>query len=492
MVITPTLLVGIIVIHFALLMGIAWLTSRNSDNSSFFVANRNAPWLLVAFGMIGTSISGVTFVSVPGAVGNPPEVANANCSYLQLVLGNLVGYFVVAAVLLPLYYKNNVVSIYQYLENRFGFYTYKSGAGMFIVSRVIGAAFRLYLMALVLQTFVLDSFGIPFEVTAILVPALIWVYTFKGGTKTVLWTDTIQTVLFLSALLFTLSDISNLLGKDSMSHFISEIWDGPYAKVFHFDHGWSSPNYFLKQFLAGLLTVIAMVGLDQDLMQKNLTCKSLKDAQKNVFTFSAIILLVNILFLTLGAALYIFAQNKGITLPSKSDQVYPFLAFNHLSTSIGIIFMIGIVACSYSAADSALTSLTTSFCVDFLDFQKVEESPKKHKTRTLIHLGFTVLLALVIMIFHYLNSESIVNQIFKIAGYTYGPLLGIFAYGIIFKGNVADRYMPYICIVAPIITYIIDKNSVEWFGGFTLGFLNLALNALLTMLMIWIVSIWKK
>lgn len=486
-VLSPEALLVIIGLHFLLLILIAWFTSRGADNDSFFVANRKSSWVLVAYGMIGTSISGVTFMSVPGAVG--AGKANQAFSYLQFVAGNLVGYWIVALVLLPIYYRLNVITIYEYLRVRLGFWSYRTGAGFFLLSRLVGASFRLYLMALVLQEFVLKDFEFPFWFTAMVVPALIWIYTFKGGTKTIIITDAIQTTFFILALILTLVTIAKLMGL-SVVGLVDRVWESEYSRIFFFDNAWSDPNYFFKQFLGGIVTTLAMFGMDQDLMQKNLTCKSIRDAQKNMFVFSLIFLGVVVLFVVLGAALYLFAADKGISLPEKPDQLYGLLAFNYLGVTIGVAFMMGLVASSYASGDSALASLTTSFCIDFLGFEKqqlkanaeqdIEAERKLRRTRILVHLGFTALLSVCILVFGSINSASVVNKIFVIAGYTYGPLLGLFSFGLLTHRNVRDRWVPWICIIAALITMVMDQNAASWFQEFSFGFLTLPLNGLLT------------
>jgi Na+/proline symporter len=512
---SPYIILGIIVFYFLILFGISWWTTRgDTSNESFFVAKRQAPWWLVTIGMIGASISGVTFVSVPGKVGaigeNGKTVLNMDFSYMQVVLGYIVGYVFVALVLMPVYYRLNLTSIYTYLDKRFGFFSYKTGAAFFLLSRTIGAAFRLYLMVMILQKFVLDPLHVPFAITAFVLIGLIWLYTYKGGTKTVLYTDVLLTFCFLTALVLTIVTIGNQLDK-SASDMVAMVWNSGYSKVFFFSGGWGDPNNFFKQFLSGALITIAMTGLDQDLMQKNLTCKNIGDAQKNMFTFSGVLIVVNLLFLMLGALLYIYASTLGIATPTakESDFMYPMLAFNHLPQSCAIFFIIGIVASSFSAADSALTALTTSFCVDFLNFEKklqnidpasydydpsqkdafaaVEMNAQK-PMRFKVHLGMASVLFLMILIFKQANNDAIINELFKIAGYTYGPLLGMYAFGFYTNRNVRDRLVPYICIVSPIICYVLNVNSTTWFGGFEFGFLILALNGLLTFLGLWIFS----
>lgn len=480
-----------------MLLVIAHFTSKDSGNASFFVANKKAPWALVSYGMIGASISGVTFLSIPGAIG--AGGVNQSFSYMQMVMGYMLGYAVVALVLMPLYYRLNLISIYTYLDQRYGLAAYKTGAAYFLLSRSVGTAFRMFLMAMVLHKFVLEGFGIPFWLTAFIVPFLIWVYTFKGGTQTVLWTDSIQTTVFLLAVVLTVMDIAHKLDTN-FAGLIGKIYDSSYSQVFFFKDGWSDPNNFFKMFISGALITMTMTGLDQDLMQKNLSCRNIKDAQKNMLAFSITLVFVNLLFIMLGASLYIFANHSGIEIPAKSDQIFPFMAFNHLSPYVGILCMLGLVASSYASADSALTALTTSFCVDFLNFQKrsklaadyqqeAEMNVRLEKERFKVHLGATVVIAILIIVFSMVSDVAVINQLFKAAGYTYGPLLGLFAFGILTKHDVKDKWVPYVCVIAPIVSYIIDKNSQSWFWGLSISFLILAINGLLTMLGLWLIRV---
>lgn len=494
-VLSPGLIATLIIAYFAMLIVVAWRTSRNADNSSFFLAGRKAPWILVAIGMIGTSISGVTFISIPGVVGAGGN--NQAFSYLQLVLGNLFGYFIIATVLLPLYYRLQLTSIYTYLEERLGFYAYKTGAAYFLISRTIGSSFRLFLAANVVDMFVTGPMGIPFWLTVVITIGLIWVYTFKGGVATIIYTDTLQTIFLLSALALSVYTISNALGWNMVEMF-GEISRSEYGRVFFFDSGIGDPNNFFKQFISGALIAIAMTGLDQDLMQKNLSCKNIKDAQKNMLTFTSIFLLVNILFLSLGAMLYLYAAKEGIQLPMNasgklnSDLVYPTLALEHMSVATAICFMLGIIACTYASADSALTALTTSFCIDFLNFNKSNApEQQKERTRVWVHVGFSLLTLVQILVFKLLNNDAVISSLFKIAGYTYGPLLGLFMFGILTKRAVRDQWVVLVCIIAPVLTYTIDVYAEKLYG-FKFGFLNIAVNGLLTMLGLWLISYRKS
>ncbi|MAM17939.1 MAG: sodium:solute symporter [Christiangramia sp.] len=468
---SPILVFGVIATYFLLLLGISYVTSRGSDNATFFTANRQSPWYLVAFGMVGASLSGVTFISVPG------EVGNTAWTYLQFVFGNIVGYVVIALVLIPLFYKMNLVSIYEYLKSRFGKNSYLTGAGFFLVSQTIGASFRLFLAALVLQLAFFDNFGIPFWVTVLVTISLIWLYTFRGGIKTIVWTDTLQTSFLLLAVLISILVILDHLSLD-LVFGVKMIQQSDLSRVF--DWNWKSDRNFFKTFLAGIFITIAMNGLDQNVMQKNLTCRNQKEAQKNIFWFSVSFFFSTLLFLALGVMLYQYAFDQQIVLPERSDEVYPFLALHEFGNLAGIVFLLGIVAAAFSSADSALTALTTSFCVDILDIQKKEKGSKK--TRMLVHIGFTLLIFLVIIAFNALNDSSVVSAVFKVAGFTYGPLLGLFAFGLLSKTQVKDRWVPYICILAPIVSFIIDRNAAEWFGGYQFGFEILIVNAALTVI----------
>ncbi len=469
---STSLAMGILAAYFLMLILVAQYTSRGADTNTFFTANKQSPWYLVAFGMIGTSISGVTFISVPGAVGKD------SFSYYQIILGNLVGYFIIATVLLPLYYKLNLISIYTYLEKRFGFWSYKTGAGFFLLARTLGSAARLFLAVQVLQLAIFDQLNVPFWLTSIITIGLIWIYTYKGGVKTIIVTDTLQTFFLLTALILTIILITNKLNIN-LSDLPNTISSSKYAKMFFFDD-FSYKHHFAKDFFSGIFIAIVMTGLDQDLMQKNLTCKNLGEAQKNMFWFCVTFAIATLMFISLGSLLYIYTDQMGIALPAKSDQLYPMLA---LGGNFGIIaavtFLLGITAATYASSDSALTALTTSFCIDFMNVEKLEES-KRNKIKHNVHLGFSALFFIVILIFKAFSNQSIISVVFDIAGYTYGPLLGLFAYGLFLKTPVKDKLVPLICVVAPLLTFIIASNSESWFGGYKFGFEKLILNGLLT------------
>ncbi|SHE99330.1 transporter, SSS family [Mariniphaga anaerophila] len=466
----PYLVLGLVLGYFFVLVGISWFTSRNADTQSFFTANRKSPWYLVAFGMVGATLSGVTFISVPG------EVGNSAFSYLQFVFGNLVGYWLVAGILLPLYYRLNLVSIYSFLDQRFGSSSYKTGSFFFLISKLIGAAFRLYLVATVLQLAFFDAFDIPFSITVIVTIALIWVYTFKGGIKTIVWTDALQTLFLVSAVIFTIISISRTLNFD-FNTLVERISTEPSSQVFFWD--WKSGNNFFKQFFAGMFITIVMVGMDQDMMQKNLTCKNKKEAQKNMIVFSLSFLVAVVLFLCLGTLLYIFAAETGIQIPKNTDDLYPLIALNHLNLTVGIAFLMGITAAAYSSADSALTALTTSFSVDFLKIGNYEEEQRK-RIKKRVHILFSVLLAVVILIFRAISNESVVVAVFKVAGYTYGPILGLFVFGMYTKRSIKDKWVPAIAIISPVLCYFISAYSEVLFNGYKFGFELLILNGFLT------------
>lgn len=470
------LLVGTIVLgYFILLIGISWLTSKNAKSTDFYTASRESKWYLVAFGMIGASLSGVTFISVPG------EVSNSNFHYFQVVLGYLVGYFVIAKVLLPLYYRLNLVSIYTYLDQRFGFWSYKSGAFFFLVSRIIGASFRLFLVASVLQIAFFDSYNLPFWISVLTTIVLIWLYTFRGGIKTIVWTDTLQTAFMLIAVVVSILFIKSELSW-TWTELTSSLFEDERSTIFNWE--WQSGTNFFKQFFSGAFIAIVMTGLDQDMMQKNLTCKNIGEAQKNVFWFCIILVIVNFLFLSLGVLLYQYAEIGGISLPARTDNLFPMLAVNNFSTLGTVTFLLGITAAAYSSADSALTALTTSFCVDFLGFRK-ENYDERKKLRIGVHLGFSVVLFFVILVFQAINDQSVITSIFIAAGYTYGPLLGLYAFGIFTKWEVKDKFVPFVSILSPIISYIINLNSETLFGGYKFGFEILILNGLIMFLGLW-------
>lgn len=467
----PFVTLSILAAYFGVLLLISYFTGKGATNLTFFTANRQSPWYLVAYGMIGASLSGVTFISVPG------EVRATAFSYFQVVLGYMVGYFVIATVLMPLYYRMNTLTIYGYLEQRFGFWAYKTGAFFFILSRVVGSSFRLFLVASVLQLAVFNAWEVPFWVSVLVTVVLIWLYTFRGGIKTIVWTDTLQTTFMLLAVLASIRLISIELDF-SFSEMISSVRESEYSQIFFWD--WKDGKSFFKQFTSGAFIAIVMTGLDQDMMQKNLTCRNLKDAQKNMFWFSLTLIIVNLFFLVLGVLLYQYAFAKGIDIPLRTDNLYPMLALDYFPTAIGILFLLGITAAAYSSADSAMTALTTSFCVDILGLDGKENENEGQKTRMKVHVGFTIVIFAVIILFEVMNDASVINSIFKAAGYTYGPLLGLYSFGLMMKRNIKDRWVPLVCVISPIVSYIINLNSVEWLNGYQFGFEILILNGLLT------------
>jgi Na+/proline symporter len=475
----PFLVASIIGGYFLILLIISHFTSKNATNETFFTGNHQSPWFVVAFGMIGASLSGVTFISIPGEVGaliSDAEPHYKAFSYFQLVLGYLLGYFVIANVLMPMYYKLSLVSIYTYLDQRFGIKTYKTGSLFFLLSQSMGASLRLFLVAGVLQIAFFDAYNIPFVVTVTITILLIWVYTFRGGIKTIVWTDTLQTFFMLLAVGITIYIVSKNLDL-SFSGLVSVIDDHPYSKIFVWD--WKSSKFFVKQFFSGAFIAIVMTGLDQNMMQKNLTCKNIGEAKKNMYWFSFILVPANFLFLSLGLLLYMYAAKMGIAIPDRSDDLYPILALNHFSPLVGIVFLLGIIAAAFSSADSALTSLTTAFCVDFLNLKKLPEQERKQK-RLMVHIGFSILVFLIIVIFRVINNDSVITAVFTVAGYTYGPLLGLFTFGLFTKWQIKDSLVPYVAIAAPVLTYLASYYSSTIIPGYNMGFEVLILNGLLT------------
>lgn len=462
-----------IVAYFLVLILISFLTNRGGSNADFFKASKQSPWYLVAFGMIGASLSGVTFISVPG------WVEASKFSYFQVVLGYIVGYLVIGTILLPLYYRLNLTSIYTYLEGRFGRASYKTGASFFLLSRIVGSSFRLYLVAVVLQTLIFDELNIPFWLTVTITIMLIWLYTFKSGIKTIVWTDTLQTFFILLAVGITVYYVADDLGLGG-SNLINFIAQSEYSQIFFFDD-WKSNDYFFKQFISGAFIAIVMTGLDQDMMQKNLTCRNLKDAQKNMFWFTIVLTIVNLFFLVLGLLLTVYAQQNGID--AHRDQLYPTLAAqNEFGMAVSVMFILGLVAAAYSSADSALTALTTSFCIDILEIEKKYDEKKKVKVRKQTHVLISLTLIAVIIIFKYLIAdESVIARLFVFAGYTYGPLLGLFAFGLFTRSDIKDKWVPWIAIATPFIGYFISYLTMEYLN-FDFGFFILILNGTLTFL----------
>ncbi len=492
---SSTLLLCFLVGYFGVLIAIAFATSKNSsDNSTFFLANKNSKWYLVAFGMIGTALSGVTFISVPGEVGAP---GGNQFQYFQFVLGNAVGFIIIATVLLPLYYRMNLTSIYSYIEQRLGHYSYKTAAFIFLVSRTLGSATRLYLVVIVLQRFIFDTYGVPFWVTVLISLGLIWSYTFKGGLKTIIITDTLQTFFLVLSVFLTIYFICDSLSL-SIPQAFETIKSSSYSKIFFFEDFLTSKFYFSKQFIGGIFVTIAMTGLDQDLMQKNLSMKTIGEAQKNMFTFTGIFVVLNIFFLSVGALLYIFATKNGIEIPldhitgkPRTDLLFPEIALNHLTTIPAIVFMLGLTAATFATTDSALTALTTSFCVDFLGMNKKENAEKKDavKKRHIVHVVFSLLMFFVIIIINSLNSSSVVSLIFLIASYTYGPLLGLYSFGLFVKSRgLHDKLVPLVCIISPILCYLLATNTEKLLGGYVFSVELILINGFITFMGLLLIS----
>ena len=468
---SPAFILVIFLAYTALLFLVTWITTRKADSQSFFIGNRKSPWFVVAYGMIGASLSGVTFMSVPG------WVSETQFSYMMVVFGYLVGYAVIALVLLPLYYRLKLTSIYTYLDQRFGFWSYKTGAGFFVLSRTLGASLRMFLVINVLQLFVFDAWNISFRVTALIFIVLIILYTMKGGIKTIVWTDTLQTTFMLLAVVLSIFYISKSLGEPVLS-LLHEVKDSDVSRMFITD--WHHERFFLKQFLSGIFITITMTGLDQEMMQKNLSCKNLKAAQKNMFTFSFILIFVNLLFLFLGAFLFLYARSKSITV-ELSDDLFPVIALNYMGPIAGIVFLIGLISALFPSADGALTSLTTSVSIDFLGLDKNKEISEKKATRLryIVHFSIALVFYISILLFSALNNEANIDTLFTVAGYTYGPLLGLYAFGLFTKRVVRDRITPFIAVLSPVICLILSRYSVQLLNGYNFGFEMILLNGFL-------------
>lgn len=478
------IILSIIAIYFGILLLIAWITGRKStSNDAFFLGNRKSPWYIVSIGMIGTSLSGVTFVSVPGMV------RSIDMTYMQTVFGFFFGYILIAKVLLPLYYKLKLTSIYSYLGDRIGKRSYKTGASFFLLSKIVGAAARLYLVVLILQHYVFSTWNIPFWVTVIISIFLVWLYTYRSGIKTIIWTDTLQALCLVAMLVIIIWKVKEAMELD-MGGMVQTLTENPHFRIFEFND-WHSTQHFVKQFFSGIFITIVMTGLDQDMMQKNLSCKSLKDAQKNMYTYGFAFTPVNFLFLALGVLLLSLASQKNIELPVLNDDILPmFCTSGILGHSILIFFTIGIIAAAFSSADSALTALTTSFCVDILGVEK-EEANKAKRTRLMVHLLISTLFAIIILIFKAVNSRSVIDAIYMIASYTYGPLLGLFVFGLFTKKQPRDKYVPYICILSPLICFATDY-LVKQHTGYAFGYEMLMLNGAITFFGLWAASVKHK
>lgn len=500
---TTTLIVTVLIAYFALLIGISFLTSRKADNSTFFLGERKSPWYVVSYGMIGASLSGVTFISIPGWVGSETN----QFSYMQAVFGYLFGYFIVAYVLLPLYYRMNLTSIYEYLKERFGLWTYKTGASFFLVSRLLGSSVRLLLVANVLQSILFDAWGVRFEFTVVISVLLIWIYTSRGGIKTIVWTDTLQTTFMLASVILTVWFISDALNLPENASIISTVNNSNYSKIFFFDDFMGS-NHFLKHFFGGMFITIGMTGLDQDMMQKNLSCKNIKDAQKNMISMAFLLTAVNFVFLFLGALLYMYADLHPEITYNSSDMLFSSIAMSDdVGPLIGILFLLGLIAAAYSSADSALTALTTSFSVDFLGVNEKKDelidnvSKSKNnsiKTRKIVHVGMSIATILTVILLNYTTSSAAIDLVMKFAGFTYGPLIGMFFFGIITKRIIKDKLIPFICAVSIAITFFcwyysagapgIVPNGYGIFGAYKFGFEIIILNAFITFIGIFALS----
>tara|TARA_B100000524_G_scaffold348468_1_gene253198 strand:+ start:1810 stop:3306 length:1497 start_codon:yes stop_codon:yes gene_type:complete len=489
---TPTLIISILVLYFGLLVAVSFFTSKAKGNDGFFVGERQSPWYLVAFGMIGASLSGVTFLSVPGWVGNESN----QFSYMQAVLGYFIGYLIITYILMPIYYKMNVVSIYEYLKDRFGFFSHKTGAILFLLSRIIGASVRLMLVAQVLQSILFDDWGIRFEITVSICILLIWLYTNRGGIKTIVWTDTLQTGFMLLSVVLTVYFIANALPSVSNLGIVEQVANGPYGKIFFFDDIYGS-NHFLKHFFGGIFIAIGMTGLDQDMMQKNLSCKSLKDAQKNMMSMASVLIIVNLIFLFLGALLYMYAATHSIPF-EKADMLFSAIAMDsNTPIIVGILFLLGLIAAAYSSADSALTSLTTSIFVDLVP-EKRKTEDNKVPLRKRIHVAVSILIILVVLMLHHYTDDSAIGLLMKFAGFTYGPLIGIFFFGILTKQIVSDKAIPLMSIISISITFVlwyyskgapgVEKGAPGILGEYSFGFEIIILNAFLTFTLLFIAS----
>ena len=488
---SPIAILTLIIVYFGLLILISSIVSKkSSDNDTFFKANKNSKWYLVAFGMIGTAISGITFISVPGEVGNP----DLQFKYFQFVIGCAIGFIIVTKLLLPLYYRMNLTSIYGYIEQRLGVVSYKTAATIFLIGRTIGSAFRLYLVIFVLQRYVFDYYHIPFATTVLISLALIFAYTYRGGLKTIIITDTLQTFFLISSVFLTIFFICKSMNYNVIDAF-EAVKNSSYSKIFFFEN-YLQGTYFWKQILGGIFITIATVGLDQDLMQKNLSCKNINEAQKNMFTFTGVFVIINIFFLSVGALLYLYAAKNGIEVPivnkvPRTDLLFPEIAIHHLSIIPTIVFLLGLTAATFATTDSALTALTTSFCIDFLGMDKTENQTKPNivKTRHFVHVGFSLLMFIVIVIFNSINDNSVVEMVFKIASYTYGPLLGLYGFGLFVKTKtVKDKFVPIICAIAPALCLYISINSKSLFGDYIIGNELIILNGLITFLGLLLIS----
>ena len=481
---SPVLVLITIAAYFAILFTISYIAGRKADNAGFFVGNRKSTWYVVAFAMIGSSISGVTFVSVPGMV------ATSNFSYLQMVLGFVAGQFIIAFLLIPLFYKMNLVSIYEYLENRFGLSSYRTGAWFFFISKMLGAAVRLFLVCLTLQLLVFDPLKLPFILNVIATVALVWLYTFRGGVKSLIWTDSLKTFCLVVSVVLCIYYIASDLNL-SFTGMVNTVVDSDFSRFFFFDDV-NDKRYFFKQFLAGVFIMIAMTGLDQDMMQRNLSCKNFKDSQKNMITSGISQFFVILLFLMLGVLLYTFTAQNGITNPAKSDELFPMVATGgYFPVIVGVLFIVGLISSAYSAAGSALTALTTSFTVDILG-TKGKSEQEVVTIRKRVHIGMAIVMGIVIFIFNILNNTSVIDAVYILASYTYGPILGLFAFGMLTKKQVRDKYIPLVAILSPILCFILQKNSEVWFNGYAFSYELLIFNAFFTFIGLCLLTVNEK
>ena len=481
---SPVLVLITIAAYFAILFTISYIAGRKADNAGFFVGNRKSTWYVVAFAMIGSSISGVTFVSVPGMV------ATSNFSYLQMVLGFVAGQFIIAFLLIPLFYKMNLVSIYEYLENRFGLSSYRTGAWFFFISKMLGAAVRLFLVCLTLQLLVFDPLKLPFILNVIATVALVWLYTFRGGVKSLIWTDSLKTFCLVVSVVLCIYYIASDLNL-SFTGMVNTVVDSDFSRFFFFDDV-NDKRYFFKQFLAGVFTMIAMTGLDQDMMQRNLSCKNFKDSQKNMITSGISQFFVILLFLMLGVLLYTFTAQNGITNPANSDELFPMVATGgYFPVIVGVLFIVGLISSAYSAAGSALTALTTSFTVDILG-TKGKSEQEVVTIRKRVHIGMAIVMGIVIFIFNILNNTSVIDAVYILASYTYGPILGLFAFGMLTKKQVRDKYIPLVAILSPILCFILQKNSEVWFNGYAFSYELLIFNAFFTFIGLCLLTVNEK
>ena len=481
---SPVLVLITIAAYFAILFTISYIAGRKADNAGFFVGNRKSTWYVVAFAMIGSSISGVTFVSVPGMV------ATSNFSYLQMVLGFVAGQFIIAFLLIPLFYKMNLVSIYEYLENRFGLSSYRTGAWFFFISKMLGAAVRLFLVCLTLQLLVFDPLKLPFILNVIATVALVWLYTFRGGVKSLIWTDSLKTFCLVVSVVLCIYYIASDLNL-SFTGMVNTVVDSDFSRFFFFDDV-NDKRYFFKQFLAGVFTMIAMTGLDQDMMQRNLSCKNFKDSQKNMITSGISQFFVILLFLMLGVLLYTFTAQNGITNPAKSDELFPMVATGgYFPVIVGVLFIVGLISSAYSAAGSALTALTTSFTVDILG-TKGKSEQEVVTIRKRVHIGMAIVMGIVIFIFNILNNTSVIDAVYILASYTYGPILGLFAFGMLTKKQVRDKYIPLVAILSPILCFILQKNSEVWYNGYAFSYELLIFNAFFTFIGLCLLTVNEK